>query len=268
MELMNGLLYFMIFILGSVFGSFFSLAVYRLPRKEDITHVRSHCTFCNHKLQFLDLIPIWSYLFLGGKCRYCKEKIRPRYLLLEIFSGLVFLCVAISIGVNINSSILDFIKLSFIYLFLCAVFIIGGIDNENYIIHGGTLLYGIIVALGYGLFKAFFYQETMFYHLIGFLAIPIVLLVISLLLRLMMDDEKLPWGFGDIKYLALIGLFMGLGFQIIILLLALIFAFIMTLIKKYRRVPFGYFLSIATAIVIIFSQPIIDVAEIINLTLI
>ena len=83
---MNLFLYAMIFIAGTVFGSFCTLAVYRIPRKENITYVRSHCVSCNHELSFLDLIPIFSYIFLRGRCRYCKEKIRSRYILLEIFS--------------------------------------------------------------------------------------------------------------------------------------------------------------------------------------
>ena len=94
------IIYIAIFITGIMFGSFFTLAVYRIPRKENITYVRSHCTSCNHKLGFLDLIPIFSYIFLGGKCRYCGEKIRIRYLLLEIFSGLVFLSVALTSGIH------------------------------------------------------------------------------------------------------------------------------------------------------------------------
>ena len=66
---MNIVLYTLIFIIGTLFGSFFTLAVYRIPLGKDITHERSFCPNCNHKLQFLDLIPILSYIFLGGKCR-------------------------------------------------------------------------------------------------------------------------------------------------------------------------------------------------------
>ena len=95
MDIIEIIILVTIAIAGTVFGSFFTLAVHRIPKKEDITHERSYCPKCNHKLQFLDLIPVFSYLFLGGKCRYCKEKIRPRYLLLEIFSGLVFLLLAL-----------------------------------------------------------------------------------------------------------------------------------------------------------------------------
>ena len=74
--------YIIIFIIGTLFGSFYTLAIHRIPRKQDITHTHSYCPKCNNKLGFLDLIPILSYICLGGKCRYCKEKIRPRYLII------------------------------------------------------------------------------------------------------------------------------------------------------------------------------------------
>ncbi|MBQ9279680.1 MAG: prepilin peptidase [Clostridia bacterium] len=265
---MNLILYFAIFIIGSVFGSFFSLAVYRLPRKENITYVRSHCTSCNHRLNFLDLIPIWSYLFLGGKCRYCKEKIRPRYLLLEIFSGSVFLLIALSLHIKAFSTIGEFINLAFIYLFLCAVFIIGGIDNENFVIHSGTLLYGIIVSLVYILYQAIFLEKYVQYHLIGFLVIPIVMLLVSAALKKFLTNERLPWGFGDIKYIALIGLFMGFGLQVITIVLSVFIMFMMAFIKKQKRIPFGYYLSIACVIVLILSPQLAEYAELINLSFI
>ena len=66
----------LIFIMGAYFGSFYTLATYRLPKGENITHVHSYCPSCNHKLGILDLVPVFSYLFLGAKCRYCKNKIR------------------------------------------------------------------------------------------------------------------------------------------------------------------------------------------------
>ena len=65
---MNVIIYIFTFLIGITFGSFFTLAVYRIPLGKDITHERSFCPNCNHKLGFLDLIPIFSYIFLGGKC--------------------------------------------------------------------------------------------------------------------------------------------------------------------------------------------------------
>ena len=92
--------YLLFFVIGTVFGSFFTLAVYRIPLHQDITHKRSYCPNCNHRLSFWDMIPIFSYICLGGKCRYCKEKIRIRYLFLEILTGIVFLLFAMSLNIN------------------------------------------------------------------------------------------------------------------------------------------------------------------------
>lgn len=79
------------FVIGTLFGSFFTLATYRIPRKQDIMVKRSYCPNCEHELGFFDLFPVLSYVFLGGKCRYCKEKISIRYPLFEIFNGIFFL---------------------------------------------------------------------------------------------------------------------------------------------------------------------------------
>ena len=88
------------FIIGTLFGSFFSLANYRIPRKKDIVFTRSFCPKCNHNLGFFDLIPVLSFVFQGGKCRYCKDKISLRYPLLEICSGIAFLLIYIIFGLS------------------------------------------------------------------------------------------------------------------------------------------------------------------------
>lgn len=88
------------FIIGTLFGSFFTLATYRLPRKQDIFVKRSYCTSCKHNLGFFDLIPVLSYTFLGGKCRYCKEKISIRYPLFELFNGVFFLLTYCLFGIS------------------------------------------------------------------------------------------------------------------------------------------------------------------------
>ena len=98
---MNIILYIIIFTMGTLFGSFYTLAIYRIPEKIDIVKTHSFCPNCNHKLGFFELIPIWSYIFLGGKCKNCKQKIRPRYLILEILSGLTFVLLALSLKIDI-----------------------------------------------------------------------------------------------------------------------------------------------------------------------
>lgn len=103
------------FCIGTLFGSFFSLAIYRIPRKQDIMIKRSYCPNCKHELAGQDLIPILSYIFRFGKCKYCKEKISHRYLVLELINGLVFLGVYIVFG---NNGITYLILGIYILLFL------------------------------------------------------------------------------------------------------------------------------------------------------
>ncbi len=93
------------FIIGALFGSFFSLATYRLPRKQDIVCTRSYCPTCKHNLAFFDLIPILSYIFHGGKCKYCKEKISKRYLILELSNALIFTFVFLLFGFTLKTLI-------------------------------------------------------------------------------------------------------------------------------------------------------------------
>ncbi len=98
----NIFIMFCMFVMGSLFGSFFSLATYRIPRHQDIVKTRSYCPNCKHRLEFFDLIPILSFIIRGGKCKYCKEKISLRYPLLEITNGVVFLVFYFIFGYTLN----------------------------------------------------------------------------------------------------------------------------------------------------------------------
>ena len=129
------------------FGSFFTLAVYRIPRGEDITHTRSYCPKCNHKLSFWDMIPLLSYIFLGAKCRYCKEKIRPRYFILEFCSGLVF---------------------------ISTLFIIAGIDKEKINIQNEVTLYLTIVEAVYIIYLCIVDSASIYRYVIYLLTLVIL----------------------------------------------------------------------------------------------
>jgi len=87
-----------IFIIGTLFGSFFTLATYRIPRKQDIVKTRSYCPNCKHKLGFFDCFPILSYVSTVGRCRYCKKPISIRYPLIEFASGMAFLIIYLIFG--------------------------------------------------------------------------------------------------------------------------------------------------------------------------
>jgi len=147
---MEIIIYTFMFIIGTLLGSFYTLAVYRIPLKQDITHTRSYCPKCNHRLNFWDLIPVLSYLFLGGKCRYCNDKIRPRYLVLELLSGIAFLLFSISLNINILE--IDYVKIAtLIYgtMFFSTIFITIGIYKEHKRIEKSVFNFGIISSFIY-----------------------------------------------------------------------------------------------------------------------
>lgn len=122
---MNIFFYLLLFIIGTLFGSFYTLAVYRIPKRQDIVHTHSYCPNCHHELGFLDLIPIISYVFLRGQCRYCKQKIRPRYLILEILSGILFVAIAFFMKFSIATlSITKIVEYSFMVLYLTFIILI------------------------------------------------------------------------------------------------------------------------------------------------
>ena len=178
---MDFILYILIFCIGALFGSFFTLAVYRIPLGKDITHERSFCPNCNHRLEFLDLIPILSYLFLGGKCRYCKQKIRPRYFLLEIMSGIVFVLFAMSLKLNIlQTETNTWIYFIFGLLYLASLFIIAGIDKEKIQIQKSVLLFGFVVQAIYIIYLYIVENNFNIYRYVIYLSIICILMLIDI----------------------------------------------------------------------------------------
>lgn len=140
-------LYIIIFTMGTVFGSFLTLATYRIPLHKDITHEHSFCPHCNHKLAFLDLIPVWSYLFLRGTCRYCKKKIGIRYFIIEITVGIAFVLIASILQINVYClTITKFIDFSIACLYIVFIYLVAGIDIRHKTINKGVIIYGFCVA--------------------------------------------------------------------------------------------------------------------------
>ena len=174
---MDFVIYFYIFLMGITFGSFFTLAVYRIPLGQDITHNRSYCPNCNHKLSNLDLIPLFSYIFLRGKCRYCKEKIRPRYFLLELFSGIVFILFALSIKMSIYTiNISKIIYFIFGLLYIAGLFIISGIEKEKIQIQTSLLIYLIVIESFYIIYLYIVEKANIYRYVIQYIAIAILMI--------------------------------------------------------------------------------------------
>jgi len=255
---LEAILYFFVFIIGNLFGSFFTLAVYRIPIKQSITHGRSYCPKCNHKLQFLDLIPILSYIFLGGKCRYCKEKIRPRYIALEIFSGMAFLLFALSLKINLyNLEISKLVYLVFGMLYLSTLFIIGGIEKEKHNISNSVLLFGLITETAYIIYL--YIIGNSIYKYVIYLFIVLLLVLINTITLKKKGKENytleiliLCWYFT---------LFIKEEMVILSILLTIFMIFIkqMSTTKKETNnvIPIGFYLCVSNIITLILQNYII-----------
>lgn len=253
---MDIFLYAIIFIIGTFFGSFFTLAVYRIPKKEDILIKHSYCPNCNHKLGFFDLFPVLSYVFLNGKCRHCGNNIRPRYLILELLSGLAFLLIAISAKLTVTS-IDSIVNLGFLLLYISILFIIAGIDKENKNIEKGVIGFGYIIEIIYIIYQCTL-QNINVYQYVIYLILLILILILSNISLKVKAEEKY---YIRILYLLLYMIIFG-GSKVFILsvILALIFIAIYPIIfkKDNHNIPMAFCLSISNIFIIILSNVLIN----------
>ena len=187
-----------IFVLGLVFGSFYNVVGYRLANNMSIVFPASHCTKCNHKLRFYELIPVISYLFLKGRCKVCKERISPFYPFFELLTGVLFLLSYLKFGLT-----LDFL---IAITFISVLIIISISDVKYFIIPDEVLITGVILIIIELVIKTFVNDLTIFNGVImpvlNGLGAFALLFLFKCLGDLMFKTESL--GGGDIKLLFLI----------------------------------------------------------------
>ena len=262
---MDTLLYMIIFIMGTVFGSFYTLAVHRIPKRQDITHTHSYCPNCNHKLGFLDLIPVFSYIFLGAKCRYCKEKIRPRYFIIELLSGISFVVISYLMNVKVESLNLILIaEGAFMALYLCFIFLMSGIDKEYRRIEKSVTIYGIIISIMYIVYLCVIEHASIYRYIIYLIFYILILILDTITLKRYAKNSY-------INGIILTGLTMCIFTgecvtinTIILVALAIAFTILLTKIKNLlnknrkkdehiaQKISIGFYLGIANIINLIF----------------
>jgi len=210
-----------LFFLGICVGSFLNVIIFRLEKKEKITG-RSYCDSCKKKIKFYDLVPLLSFLLLRGKCRYCNQKIKSEYFLVELATGLLF----VLFGFNI------------LLFFIAVLIIIFVYDFKHYLIPDIILTPAILLAL-------IFFSQNWFAALIasGFFAFLVLI-------------SKETWmGWGDVKLAVLMGLLLGWPNILLALFISFVFGAICGIIliaiksKTIKsQMPFGPFLVGATII--------------------
>ena len=248
--MLNVFIYIIAFIIGTLLGSFCTLAVWRIPLKRDITHERSYCINCNHRLGFLDLIPVLSYLYLHGKCRYCGQKIRIRYLVLEILFGLSYLLFIISLNININNiNVYTLINLLFLTIYLVILFLIAGIDKEYRNINKSVLVFGTIVLAIYIVYLYILGNNIYRY------TICLILLVIFILLEYIYNRKNKGRCYA-LQIIFLIVLMLSFT-NYIVMFSTILLTFISLLIKKCN-ISIGFFLCIYNIIFVILNNFLIN----------
>ena len=249
---MEAIFYIIIFIMGITFGSFYTLAVYRIPKGEDITHTHSYCPNCNHKLNFWDLIPIFSYIFLGGKCRYCKQKIRPTYHILETISGLFFVIIAYLMGLSIyNLEKLKIIEYIFFVLYFTFIILMAGIDKESRTINKPILMYGVIISIMYIVYL-YIIEKTSIYRYVIYLVLFIILLLLDTIT--LKKHAKNNYRYSILITIIIMAIFTGEYVTISSIITTLLATSITLLVKKLKnkrttqqyneKVKIGLYLSI------------------------
>ena len=241
-------------VLGLCIGSFLNVVIYRLPLGMSLAKPDSHCTNCNYFLKWYDNIPVLSYIMLGGKCRKCKQKISPRYMLVEIFTCLCFLASALLFW---KTSPVYAITLALTSCMLICVFFI---DLEHLIILDR---FHIFIAL-LGIVALFYDNYTVWYdHLIGSVVGGGVFLLIYYGAIWALKKEGL--GFGDVKLAFATGLLLGWQKFILAMLIASVLACIVLIPVKYFKknpkdaeYPFGPFISVGVLVALLFGSNIVS----------
>ncbi|MFA5096313.1 MAG: prepilin peptidase [Candidatus Omnitrophota bacterium] len=257
-----------VFIFGSIIGSFLNVCIHRMPKSESVVWPRSHCPRCGKRIPGYDNIPFISFMLLKGRCRFCKEKISLRYPLVELITALLFLAFFTRYGLSYNF---------FFYLVLASALIIATfVDIRHRIIPDEVSIGGAIIGFilssvrGFNLAPLSFSFRPMFSSLAGIIIGAGVIYLTGKLFDLIyfkllknppINGESESMGGGDVKLLAMIGAFLGWPRALLAFFIAPFFGALVGIIilitKKDHTIPYGPFLALGALISIFWSDKIL-----------
>lgn len=270
----------LLFVFGTVFGSFTSVLAYRIPNGRSVSKGRSKCPHCSHILSGIELIPVFSYLIQAGKCRNCRASIHVQYPLLEISVGLLFAAAyfiatqAVAgpslLLVNTDSiSLLFWLTLAFLLAIIVIYTALFLIDLHHLLLPDVLVFTGIGIAIVYHILKILLFlsqgvaSNTAFVPFLQSLGIG--LLVAGFFLFLIIITRGKGMGGGDVKLAVLIGLVNGWPQTIVAIFIAFlsgaIISSVLLLVGKKRMtsvVPFGPFLIAGSVIALLYGNRLVD----------
>ena len=205
--------YIVIFIFGIIIGSFLNVCIYRIPLHQSIVTVSSHCMTCGRKLKWYDMIPVFSWLLLGGKCRNCKSKISLQYPVIESLNGILYVVICLVNGMDLFSLIYCLMTSALLTLSL--------IDWRTYEIPPGINAFLFIL----GVAAAVLDRGNLLSHMAGMVCVSGFLGILYLISR------GRAIGGGDIKLMFACGLILGWKQIILAFLLGCIIGSVIHLIR-------------------------------------
>jgi leader peptidase (prepilin peptidase)/N-methyltransferase len=238
------LLVLIAFFCGAMFGSFATALIWRLPRDLNWVSKRSQCTKCGYKLGVLDLIPIFSYIISGGKCRNCKTRYGVKYFLIELLMAAGFAVIFYFSTDMVNSAILA--------LLYFAIIVLSVIDFEHYIIPDEVNIFIFILSIWYGVYNEFEIERIIIN--------PFVFCFFSLALRQVMYlwKKKEALGLGDVKFFFAIGIFLSIetasAFLFLSGIVGILIAIYWRIMGLGKKFPFGPALSVALFLCVAFPE--------------
>lgn len=186
-------------IFGLLVGSFLNVCIYRIPKKENLVYISSHCMSCNTKLHWYELIPLFSWLALRGKCRTCKAKISAQYPIIEFCNSILWFAIIMINGWSLTSVI-------YCLLGSCLI-VISVIDFRTYEIPVGLNIFIACLALILTIYDGFQSVNLIWNHVIGVFAVSLPMFILTEVVYRLTEREV--FGLGDVKLLAAAGGLLG-----------------------------------------------------------
>jgi prepilin signal peptidase PulO-like enzyme (type II secretory pathway) len=262
-------MHFIFFLFGLFLGSLLNNIALRLEKEENFLFSRSKCPYCGKILSWKELIPILSFLIQKGKCKNCKQKISLRYPLVELITGFWVYFLAKSLLINFSPII--FIEFLFYLIFLSLLFVLALYDLKTFLVDDKLIIFGLFVFLLFFIFKIYFNLPSKdFTYLFNYLFTPlgkfepffsaIFLSFIFLIIYLLTRGQGL--GFGDVKVVFLIGLFLRPGDALISITIAsflgsLYGLYLVAKNKNFKQpIPFIPFFFLGVFLTIILGYPL------------
>ena len=236
------------FILGACMGSFLNCTAIRIGRGENFVKGRSHCMNCGHDLYLKDLIPIASWVFLRGRCRYCHEKVSARYPLVEV----IFALLSVACLLKFDLTLLCLRN----YIYLAVLYLLTLTDIDTMSIPDSCHI--ISVAVWIASAPLLYDTKEIMLHVACAAVFGGVLLGLSLLMDKVLGRESL--GGGDIKLFAVTGLYFGFVGTLFVVMLSCIGGLIFNIIRRQRgkAFPFGPWIAIASGVMLFAGEPLIN----------